>query len=110
MTNYATGHDAEKRAADHLASLGYKIRELNWKTRWCEIDIVAEKDMTIYFVEVKYRRNLEYGHGLDYITPKKLKQMAFAAEVWVSQNGWAGDYELSALGVDNSNFELVTIV
>ena len=109
MTNYAAGHAAEKRAAEHLQSLGYKIREINWKTKWCEIDIVAEKDGAVYFVEVKYRRNTNQGHGLDYITPKKLRQMAFAAESWVHMNKWGGDYQLAALGIDNKHFELVEL-
>lgn len=109
MTNHSAGHAAEKRAAQYLQEEGYKICEMNWKTRWCEIDIVAEKEGTVYFVEVKYRRNTKYGYGLDYITPKKLKQMAFAAEVWVSQNSWRGDYVLAGLGINNTEFEFVTV-
>ncbi len=101
MTNYAVGHAAEKIAADYLKKLGFKIRELNWKTRYCEIDIVAEKDKTIYFVEVKSRKNTNFGSGLDYITPKKLKQIRLAAEMWVQSREWDGPYQLSAIAVDD---------
>ncbi|HSX24036.1 MAG TPA: YraN family protein [Candidatus Saccharimonadales bacterium] len=97
MTNYTTGHDAEKLAADYLRAQGYKIVELNWHTRFCEIDIVAQKDATVYFTEVKYRKTTAFGSGLEYITSKKLKQMRFAAEMWVSQNRWSGDYQLAAI-------------
>lgn len=109
MSNYLSGHNAEKRAAVYLEEKGYEILELNWKTRWCEIDIVAKKDKVIYFVEVKFRRSLKYGHGLDYITTKKIRQMAFAAEFWVTQNKWSGDYELAGLGLDSDNYEFVTV-
>lgn len=109
MTNYSAGHAAEKRAAEYLTERGYKIRQLNWKTRWCEIDIVAEKDGAIFFVEVKYRRNTKQGHGLDYITAKKLQQMEFAAELWVSQHRWGGDYALAGLGVDGTDYEFVIV-
>lgn len=109
MTNYDTGHVAEKRAAAFLKNRGFKIRQLNWKTRWCEIDIVAEKDSVIYFVEVKYRRNTKQGRGLDYITPGKLRQMSFAAEFWAANNAWTGEYQLAGLGIDGENFDFVEI-
>lgn len=107
MSNYAAGHDAEKRAAKHLESLGFKIRDINWKTRYCEIDIVAEKNKTIYFVEVKYRRNTAQGIGLEYITPRKLKQMQFAAEMWVQTHTWSGDYQLAAISIDAEEISFV---
>lgn len=107
MTNYASGHGAEKQAADYLARFGFKIRELNWRTRWCEIDIVAEKDKTIYLVEVKSRDNLDHGSGTDYVTDKKLKQMAFAAEFWVSQNKWEGQYQLAIIAIDAGEIEFI---
>jgi len=100
MSNHAAGHAAEIDAAEYLKGQGFKIRELNWKTRYCEIDIVAEKDKAIYFIEVKYRRNQKQGFGLDYITPKKLGQMRFAAEMWVSNHDWQREYQLAAIGID----------
>jgi len=101
MTNYATGHKAEEYAAKYLQKQGYKIVALNWKTKYCEIDLVAKKDNVIYLVEVKYRQNDRQGRGLDYITPKKLKQMKFSAEMWVENNNWSGDYCLAALEIDS---------
>jgi Holliday junction resolvase-like predicted endonuclease len=100
MSNYLTGHSAEVRAAEYLKNLGFKIKELNWKTKYCEIDIIAEKGKAIYFIEVKYRRNNKQGFGLDYITSKKLRQMRFAAEMWVGNSGWSGEYQLAAVGMD----------
>ena len=108
MTNYAAGHDAEKRAAEYLKSNGFKVHDLNWKTKFCEIDIVAEKDGAMYFVEVKYRRNQNHGFGLDYVTPKKLNQMRCAAELWVSNHQWIGEYQLAAIGIDADEITLVT--
>lgn len=107
MTNYQTGHNAEKRAAEYLEKQGFKVRELNWKTRYCEIDIVAEKDKVVYFVEVKYRKNAAHGSGLEYITPKKLQQMQFAAEMWVQNNEWSGDYQLSAVAIDGDRISFL---
>lgn len=110
MTNYQTGHDAEKAAAEYLKDKGYKIIEQNWKTKYCEIDVVAQKDKTVYFVEVKYRKSSAFGSGLEYITPKKLKQMTFAAEMWVSQHKWDGDYQLAGLEMSGPEFEVTEFI
>lgn len=107
MSNHSSGHAAETEAADYLKRLGFKVRELNWKTKYCEIDIVAEKDRAIYFVEVKSRRSGSQGIGLEYITPKKLSQMRFAAEMWVSSNNWTGEYQLAAIGIDSDEITFV---
>lgn len=107
MTNHAVGQAAEKRAAKHLESLGFHIRELNWKTRYCEIDIVVERDKVIYFVEVKYRQNTKYGYGSDYITPKKLKQMRLAAEFWIHDQGWRGACQLAVVSIDGEHITFI---
>ncbi len=102
----STGRAAENAAAEYLSSKGFKILQQNWRTRWCEIDIVAEKAKCIYFVEVKYRADSTWGSGLEYITPKKLKQMKFAAEFWVHTHDWPGDYYLSAIEVAGPALEI----
>ncbi len=103
-TNYQTGHNAEKLAAEYLRANGFIIHELNWRHRLCEIDIVAFKNNTVYLVEVKYRKNSNQGRGLDYITRAKINQMYFAAEMWVQYNNWSGDYKLAAIELAGENY------
>lgn len=103
------GAQAEKRVAEYLAVTGYKILTKNWKTKWCEIDIVAKKDNCVHFVEVKYRSNMAQGSGFDYITPAKLRKMDLAARSWVEINGWSGEYVLSAAEVSGHDFEIELI-
>lgn len=99
MNTTDTGRRAEQAVASHLQKQGYRILEQNWRTRWCEIDVVAQKDKTVFFVEVKYRKTTNQGDGLEYITPKKLQQMAFAAEFWVAQHRWSEEYTLAVAAV-----------
>lgn len=106
MTTTDTGRKAEKAIVDYLEKQGHKILTQNWRTRWCEIDVVAQKNQTVYFVEVKYRRSSRYGDGLAYITDKKLQQMSFAAEMWVHNHNWTGDYALAAASVSGDNFQI----
>lgn len=81
------GRIAEGVAADYLISCGYRVVARNWRTKLCEIDIIAHKDKDLCFVEVKYRHNDSCGDGLDAITPRKLQQMRFAAEVYMHSCG-----------------------
>jgi ribonuclease HII len=110
MATFDTGRKAEAVAADFLQRKGCEVLAKNWRTRWCEIDIVARRDNMIYFCEVKYRANNRQGSGLEYITPKKLQQMRFAAEGWVHSNSWGGEYQLCGLEVSGKAFRLTKIV
>ena len=42
MTNYAHGHEAQQRATVYLESHSWTTRDMNWRTVWCEIDVVAQ--------------------------------------------------------------------
>lgn len=110
MTSFDTGREAEAAAAAYLKRQGCAIVEQNWRTRWCEIDIIAQRDRVIYFCEVKYRRTNNQGAGLDYITPKKLQQMRFAAESWVHFSGWKGEYQLCAIEISGPRFQITGVV
>ena len=82
LTSKQIGDNAETSAVEHLVRLGHKILDRNWKTKYCEIDIISQKTDTIYFTEVKYRKNDQQGGGLAAITDRKLKQMRYAADFY----------------------------
>lgn len=104
------GHKAEKAAATYLEMRGYKIVERNWRRPRCEIDIIAEKDGVIHFVEVKYRSSDAQGGGLEAITASKLTRMRRAAWVWVEETKWRGEYVLSAVEVTGPDFTVLSFV
>lgn len=110
MTNFSHGRAAEAAAIEYLKQNSFKILTQNWRTRYCEIDVVAQKDKVIYFVEVKYRQGDQQGSGLDYITPKKLKQMNLAARFWASDNNWQDDYRLAALEVSGIDYKVTNFL
>ncbi len=86
QTTKQIGDAAESEAAVYLERNGHTILQRNWKTKFCEIDIVSVKDKTFYFTEVKYRKNSIQGTGLEAITHKKQQQMIFAAEFYVASH------------------------
>lgn len=93
------GRIAEKAAAQYLVDSGHDILAQNWRTKLCEIDIVSQKDQTVYLVEVKYRKKQTQGDGLQAITPKKLRQMTFAARMWQHWHGFTGDMQLGVISM-----------
>ena len=80
------GNAGEQAAADWLTADGHEIIARNWRTRYCEIDIVSMKDDVLWFTEVKYRKNDDFGGGLAAITTKKQRQMRFAAELFMAKH------------------------
>jgi uncharacterized protein (TIGR00252 family) len=112
MKTTEQGQKAEQGVAELLEQQGFEVIDRNWKTRVCEIDIVAQHDKTVYFVEVKYRSTNSQGSGFEYVTIRKLQRMNFAAEIWVQHYSWKGDYALMAAAVsgpDCENIELVEL-
>lgn len=110
MTTFDTGRQAEAVAAEYLKSKGYAVVAQNWRTRFCEIDIIAHRGKVVYFCEVKYRKSGRQGGGLDYITPKKLQQMRLAAEAWTHFYDWTGECQLAAVEVSGPAFEVTAFI
>lgn len=109
VTAKRRGDMGEDEAVKYLEERGFSIMERNWKTKWCEVDIVAEKDGRIYFVEVKYRKRADQGGGIAAITPKKLRQMKFAAELWLAKYGMR-DAALSVIEVTGENYNVTQFI
>ncbi len=79
------GKFGENLAARHLKKLGYKIICQNYRTKLGEIDIIAKKDDTIVFVEVKSRRTSTFGHPKHSITLKKQQQISKTALYYLKE-------------------------
>ena len=104
-TTKSIGDKAESVVADFLKTKGHVIIERNWRTKFCEIDIVSQKDDTVYFTEVKYRKNAQQGGGFAAITKTKLRQMKFAAEFFALKHDLRDtNLRLSVADVAGSNF------
>jgi len=110
MTTFDTGRKAESVAAEYLKQHGCAIVAKNWRTKFCEIDVIAQRDRVVYFCEVKYRKTDRQGSGLEYITPQKLQQMRLAAEAWVHFTGWQGEYQLCAIEVSGPDFRITSVI
>lgn len=104
MSTTETGRKAERAATSYLEMRGFRVLETNWRRPHCEVDIIAQKDKCIYFVEVKYRKSDAQGGGLDYVTTTKLRRMRRGAESWVNETKYRGEFQLAAVEVAGRDF------
>lgn len=84
--NKEKGSWGEERAAAYLKEQGYAIRERNYRGKTGEIDIIAEKDGTLHFIEVKTRTSEEMGEPLEAIDRRKLDHILRTAELYLYEN------------------------
>ena len=83
MDKKAKGAFGESLAAEYLADRGYKIIERNWRCRYGEIDIIAEKNGVIAFVEVKTRRENAMVQPFEAVGFSKQKKIILSAECYL---------------------------
>ncbi len=111
---YQTGLQAEELVKSFYQSNGYKIIAHRYKCRYGEVDIIAVKDSanyftkflsknknsgTIYFIEVKYRKNNELIESV--LRSNQISRIKDAALVFISEN--------SKYSYHNISFDFVTV-
>lgn len=78
------GKKGEAFVAAWLIKNGYKIIAQNYRSCGGEIDIIAQKDVVLTFVEVK-RRNRNYFALSEVITKSKQQKIAFTAQKFITE-------------------------
>ncbi len=86
MSLQSIGKKGEDIAKNYLISLGFAIKELNYRTKLGELDIVAEKNKVLYFCEVKTRIGDSHGKPYEAVTYRKLSHIYRVAQAYVLQN------------------------
>lgn len=84
--NLDFGKEAESAAVKFLKAQGYKILKRNYKTKFSEIDIVAEDKGVICFVEVKARHSDMFGEPCEAISKHKQRQISKTAICYLKEN------------------------
>jgi putative endonuclease len=79
------GSWGEQVAAEYLQSLGYEVICRNYRCYYGELDLVCRLQTIWCFVEVKTRKSMQYGDGLQAITPTKQKHLRSAARYFLCQ-------------------------
>ncbi|MGA1977568.1 MAG: YraN family protein [Bacteroidales bacterium] len=94
------GKEGEDAAAGYLEKKGYKILHRNWKAGKLEVDIIAEIDQFIVFVEVKTRSDDFIMHPLTSVNRDKQRSLVFCAD------GYIRKYNISK----ECRFDVITVI
>ena len=78
------GIEGENIACTELERLGYAIVERRYRSRFGEIDIVANDGGTVVFVEVKTKTSGSFGDPVEEVTPQKRRQIVSMGEEYYS--------------------------
>ena len=98
--NLLLGRLGEKEAEKYLSSNNYKIIARNFRTRNGEIDIVAQENNILVFVEVKTRRNNKFGLPEEAITPWKIRALIRAAQYFLlTKNKLSSSYRIDVVSI-----------
>lgn len=79
------GRTGESLATEILKQDGYHIVKRNYSCRWGELDIIAKKENTLVFAEVKTRLNDQYGSGREAVDERKKRHIRNCAQDFLSQ-------------------------
>jgi putative endonuclease len=85
MNKVSIGRRGEEYARDYLKKNGHVIIDSNFRCRFGEIDLITRKEKSLRFIEVKYRRTLDYGAPQEAVVAKKQRKIRKTALVWLRQ-------------------------
>jgi putative endonuclease len=97
------GKIGEELAREHLEKNGYKILEQNYKTKYAEIDLVAEKSFgffgkkSLVFVEVRTKIGENFGAPEDTLDKNKLRKVMQNAMAYSAFKKWQGPCRIDAI-------------
>jgi putative endonuclease len=75
----AFGAEGEEAAVRLLEEAGFRVRDRNWTCRFGELDIVAEREDLVCFVEVRMRSHAAWGDPAHTISFGKQRKVVKAA-------------------------------
>ncbi|HET9174524.1 MAG TPA: YraN family protein [Candidatus Saccharimonadales bacterium] len=110
MATSATRYKSEQAAKVYLEMRGFHVIEQNYRRSRYEIDIIAKKENVVYFVEVQYRISSAYDNAYEYLSPSQLCKLQSAAESWLDEYKWHGNYNLSTIEISENTYSILGFI
>jgi putative endonuclease len=93
------GDKGEDNAVNFLFASGYEVLERNYRFGRAEIDIIASKESVLVFIEVKTRKNINYGYPENFLSEPQEDRIHRAAEEYVFQKSWQGEVRFDIIAI-----------
>lgn len=84
-------------ACSYLLHSGFRIVDRNWRCKAGEIDIIGINSDGLYFFEVKYRKNSDFGEAYEALNWRKLQKLRKAIELYLLASNYKGFWQLDGL-------------
>ena len=84
--HFDLGKQGERIALQYLINKGYIIHEKNWRYGKIEVDLIAEKDERIVFIEVKTRSTDFFGEPEEAVDKGKEQQLINGAQIFINRH------------------------
>lgn len=115
-----TGEIGENIASNFLTNKGFYVVCRNYRKKWGEIDVIAEKDKVLHFVEVKtvsrrsfnghFEQEINNYRPEDNMHPWKIKRLQRAIQTYLLENSRKSPYSVKALrGEAEWQFDLICV-
>ena len=104
------GNEAEQQACKHLQAHGLKLLEKNFTTKAGEVDLIMRDDKSkgemLVFVEVRFRKNADFGGATASVTPKKQQRIIKAALSYHQKHAPQSSMRFDVVAIEGDNREL----
>ncbi len=103
------GNIGESAACKFLKKNGYKVIERNYRKRYGEIDIIAQKGEMYVFIEVKTRADTDYGLAAEAVTKTKQQRIIRTAKLYIMENELDAAFSFDVIEVYHKGRKVVRI-
>ncbi|MGF1747368.1 YraN family protein [Vibrio cionasavignyae] len=103
------GQHYEDLAQAYLGRHGLSTLTKNYTVKCGELDLIMQDATCLVFVEVKYRKNRQYGHAQEMVTASKAKKLQKAAMVWLMKNDlspYDTEFRFDVVAIHNSGEDI----
>lgn len=95
------GAQAEQWALHYLQGQGLRLVTQNYRSRFGEIDLIMQQGAVLVFVEVRLRRNGNFGGAAASIDPHKQQRLIRTAEQYLTTQKYIPPCRFDALLMDD---------
>lgn len=97
--NIKKGNEGECLAATYLEEKGYRIVHRNYRYKHSEIDLIAEQNNLLVFVEVKTRTSVSFGYPEEFVDEKKIEKILEGADQYLFETNWNGNVRYDIVSI-----------
>lgn len=103
------GFEYEEMAKDFLVSRKLEFIEKNFYSKYGEIDLIMldRENEILVFVEVKYRKNINYGNPVEVIDFKKIERIRNTSKIYLDKIKWKNSIRYDVIGITQNKIEWI---